>query len=125
MKKLLLAVPIALTLMLAGCGSKSVEDVANEYCVAIKKHDWRSAQDLSTPEALKNREAMYDNYTHKYSNIFLSQKCNVTKTDQHSETEYSVYFGDSKLDSVEIMLDEKSGKFLVTSDAFKKDLELY
>ncbi|MBA6287763.1 hypothetical protein [Colwellia sp. MB3u-4] len=123
MKKLLLAMPIVT--VLSACGSQSVEDVANEYCVAIKKHDWRSAQYLATPDALRNREAMYDNYTHKYSNVFLSQNCDVTKTDQNSETEYSVYFGGSKLDSVEIQWDEEKEQFFVTSDAFKNDLKLY
>jgi hypothetical protein len=71
MKKLLLALPIVA--ILGGCGSQSVEDVANEYCVAIKKHDWRSAQDLSTPDALRNREAMYESPRVHRRPVCLSQ----------------------------------------------------
>lgn len=123
MKKLLLALPIVA--ILGGCGSSSVEDVANEYCTAIKKHDFKNAQEFATPDALRNRETMYDNSPHKYSNVFLSQNCDVTKTEQNSETEYSVYFGGSKLDSVEIQWDEEKEQFFVTSDAFKNDLKLY
>jgi hypothetical protein len=36
-----------------------------------------------------------------------------------------VYFGGSKLDSVEIQWNEEKEQFFVTSDAFKNDLKLY
>lgn len=122
MKKLLLALPIVA--ILTGCGSE-VEDIAHDYCTAIKKHDFKNAKEFATPDALRSRETMYDNSPHKYSNVFLSQNCEVTTTDQNSETEYSVYFGDSKLDSVEIEWNEEKEQFFVTSDAFKNDLKLY
>jgi len=125
MKKLLLALPIAV--ILGGCGGSNVEDIAHDYCTAIKKHDFKNAQDLATPDALRNRETMYDNNPHKYSNVFLSQNCDVSKvvSGNDSETYYSVYFGGSKLDSVEIEWDDKKEQYFVISDAFKNDLKLY
>jgi hypothetical protein len=49
----------------------------------------------------------------------------VTNVDSDSETYHSVYFGGSKLDSVEIEWDDKKEQYFVISDAFKNDLKLY
>lgn len=123
MKKLLLVLPFAVAL--TACGSNTPEEVAYDYCIAVKQMNWDDARDLALHEVVSNREKMFDQHTGKYSQLFASQNCNVTNVENQNDTYYSIYFGGSKLDSVEIEWDENEEEFLVTSDAFKNDLKLY
>lgn len=123
MNKLLLALPFSI--LLTACGSDSVEDIAHEYCIAIKQKNWDDAAQYATPDAVRNRENMFEKNMGKYSQLFASQNCNVTNVESQSDTYHSVYFGGSKLDSVEIEWDDSKEQFLVVSDAFKNDLKLY
>lgn len=123
MKKLLLVVPFAAAL--TACGSNTAEEVAYDYCIAVKQMNWDTARELASPEIVDNRENMFEQNMGKYSQLFASQNCNVTKIDTHNEHSHSIYFGGSKIDSVEIEWDEKEEEFFVASDAFKNDLKLY
>ena len=60
----------------------------------------------------------------KYAQVFMNQNCNVTKL-EGNEVAFSVFFLNSKLDSVEIEWDKRKEQFFVVSDAFKADLQLY
>jgi len=123
MKKLLLVLPFAAAL--TACGSNTPEEIAYDYCIAVKQMNWDTARELASHEIVDNREEMFDQNMGKYSQLFASQNCNVTKIDTHNKHSHSVYFGGSKLDSVEIEWDEKEEEFFVASDAFKNDLKLY
>ena len=123
MKKSLLVVPFAAAL--TACGSNTPEDIAYDYCIAVKQMKWDAARELASPEVVDNREKMFDQNMGKYSQLFGSQNCTVTKIDTHNEHSLSIYFGGSKLDSVEIEWDKKGEEFFVASDAFKNDLNLY
>lgn len=123
MKKLLLAVPLAA--ILSACSSNTPEQIAYDYCIAVKQMNWDDARELALHEVVNNREKMFDQNMGKYSQLFASQNCNVTNVENQSDTYYSIYFGGSKLDSVEIEWNENEEEFLVTSDAFTNDLKLY
>jgi hypothetical protein len=125
MKKLLLALPIAAALTACGGSIESdVEELAHSYCEAVKRMDWRNAEPLAKPFVLQNREGMHEQNRQKYAQVFLNQNCSVSKI-EGQEVAFSVYFGNSKLDSVEIEWDKRKEQFFVVSDAFKADLQLY
>jgi hypothetical protein len=123
MKKLLLALPFSV--LLTACGSDSVEDIAHEYCIDIKQMNWSDAREKALDHIVSNREAMFEKNMGKYSSLFSGQNCNVTNVENDSETEATVYFGGSKLDSVMLELNEEEDRYIVVSDAFKNDLKLY
>lgn len=123
MKKLLLVVPLAAAL--TACGSNTPEEIAYDYCIAVKQMNWDTARELASPEIVDNRENMFEQNMGKYSQLFASQNCNVTNVESQGDTYHSVYFGGSKLDSVEIEWDDNKEQFLVVSDAFKADMKLY
>ena len=125
MKKLLLV--LSFTSVLTACGDieSDVTSIAEDYCMAIKQKDWKDAKEHATSDVLRNRENMFEQNMGKYSQLFASQNCDVTNIESQSETYHSVYFGGSKLDSVEIEWDKRKEQFFVVSDAFKNDLKLY
>ena len=124
MKKLLLVLPLAAALTACGGVESDVEELAHNYCEAVKRIDWRNAEPLAKPFVLQNRQGMHEQNKQKYMQVFMNQNCNVTNI-EGQETAFSVYFGGSKLDSVEIEWDKRKEQFFVVSDAFKADLQLY
>ena len=126
MKKLLLVLPFAAALTACGGVESEVEELASDYCNAVKKIDWRKAEPLAKPFVIQNRQGMHEQNRQKYVQVFMNQNCSVSKIEGESEgTAFSVFFGGSKLDSVEIEWDKRKEQFFVTSDAFKNDMKLY
>ncbi|KTF12230.1 hypothetical protein [Pseudoalteromonas sp. H105] len=124
MKKLLLALPFAAVLTACGGVESEIEELASDYCNAIKSIDWRNAEPLAKPFVIQNRQGMHEQNRQKYMQVFMNQSCNVTKI-EGEETAFAVFFGGSKLDFVQIEWDKRKEKFFVTADAFKNDLKLY
>ena len=80
MKKLLLALPFVAVLTACGGSIESdVEELAHNYCEAVKRMDWRNAEPLAKPFVLQNREGMHEQNRQKYAQVFMNQNCNVTK----------------------------------------------
>jgi len=123
MKKILLALPFVAAL--TACGSDNPSEIAYEYCIDIKQRNWDDARELAVEHIVANRENMFEQNMGKYSQLFGGQNCNVTKVENDSETEATVYFGGSKLDSVMLEFNEEEDRYVVVADAFKNDLKLY
>ncbi|SGY93131.1 hypothetical protein [Moritella viscosa] len=122
MKKLLLALPFSI--LLTACGSDSVEDIAHQYCLDVKQMNFNGARELALDSVVSNRQAMYEQNKGKYSMVFGSQNCNVTKIEEDG-IDRTAYFGGSKLDSVMLEFSEEEDRYIVVVDAFKNDLKLY
>ncbi len=122
MKKLLLALPFSV--LLTACGSDSVSDIAQEYCLDIKQRNWDDAREKALDHVVSNRENMYEKNKGKYSMLFGGQNCSVTNIEEDG-TDRTVYFGSSKLDSIMLEFNEEEDRYVVVMDAFKNDLKLY
>ena len=122
MRKLLLALPICV--LLTACGSDSVEDIAHEYCIDIKQRHWNDARENAIDHVVSNREKLYEQNAGKYAILFRSQNCNVINVEENG-TDRTVYFEESKLDSVMLELIEEEDRYIVVLDSFKNDLKLY
>lgn len=127
MKKLLLILP--LTTALTACGSDNPEQIAHDYCVAIKTMKFENAKDIAMKDVLRSRERKFEKNKGKYSQLFASQSCEVTNVENVGERNgkptLEAYFGGSKLDSVYLEYSDRNEQYYIVSDAFKHDLQFY